>query len=62
MTGSGGDKQKLPFAATLGPAWRFHETALTDNIDVQGAGTITFTATAARAHMASPNLNSASSK
>ncbi len=36
MTGSGGVKQKLPFAATLGQTWRFHESALTDNIDVQG--------------------------
>ena len=43
MTGSGGVKQKLPFAATLGQTWRFHESALTDNIDVQGRWAITFT-------------------
>jgi thiol-disulfide isomerase/thioredoxin len=44
MTGAGGQSQTLPFAAILGPTWRFYATAATDNADVDGRWEITFTA------------------
>jgi thiol-disulfide isomerase/thioredoxin len=43
MTGGGGATQTLPFAATLGPTWRFYATAATDNADVDGRWDITYT-------------------
>lgn len=43
---SGGDQQVLPFAAELGPTWRFFEQPLTDNADVSGRWAVTFTSDA----------------
>jgi peroxiredoxin len=43
---SGGDRQVLPFAAELGPTWRFFEQPLTDNADVSGRWAVTFTSDA----------------
>jgi peroxiredoxin len=43
---SSGDQQVLPFAAELGPTWRFFEQSLTDNADVAGRWAVTFTSDA----------------
>jgi peroxiredoxin len=43
---AGGDRQLLPFAAELGATWRFFEQPLTDNADVSGRWTVTFTSDA----------------
>jgi thiol-disulfide isomerase/thioredoxin len=40
---AGGERQVLPFKAELGQAWRFFETPLTDNADVAGRWSVTFT-------------------
>jgi len=39
----GGERQVLPFKAAHGPTWRFFEQPLTDNADVAGYWTVTFT-------------------
>ncbi len=39
----GGERQVLPFKAEHGQAWRFFEEPLTDNADVSGYWTVTFT-------------------
>jgi thiol-disulfide isomerase/thioredoxin len=39
----GGERQVLPFAAELGPTWRFFAEPLTDNADVAGRWAVTFT-------------------
>jgi thiol-disulfide isomerase/thioredoxin len=39
----GGEVLELPFAATLGETWRFHEQPLSDNADVAGRWQIVFT-------------------
>lgn len=39
----GGERQVLPFKAQHGQAWRFFEEPLTDNADVSGYWTMTFT-------------------
>ena len=43
---AGGERQVLPFAAELGPTWRFFEQPLTDNADVSGRWAVTFTSDA----------------
>jgi peroxiredoxin len=43
---AGGERQLLPFAAELGPTWRFFEQPLTDNADVSGRWAVTFTSDA----------------
>ena len=43
---AGGERQLLPFAAELGPTWRFFEQPLTDNADVSGRWSVTFTSDA----------------
>jgi len=40
---AGGERQVLPLKAELGPTWRFFETPLTDNADVGGRWSVTFT-------------------
>lgn len=40
---SGGQKQVLPFRAKLGQTWRFVEKPLTDNADLAGRWSVTFT-------------------
>ena len=45
---AGGDRQRLPFSAELGPTWRFFEQPLTDNADVSGRWAVTFTSDAGR--------------
>jgi thiol-disulfide isomerase/thioredoxin len=42
MTGRGGVKQTLRFAAERGTAWRFYEEPATDNVDVAGRWEVTF--------------------
>jgi len=41
---AGGERQVLPLTAELGQTWRFFETPLTDNADVAGRWSVTFTA------------------
>lgn len=43
LAGPGGERQVLPFRAEHGKAWRFFEEQLTDNADVSGYWTVTFT-------------------
>lgn len=43
LAGPGGERQVLPFEAERGQAWRFFEEPLTDNADVSGYWTVTFT-------------------
>jgi len=43
---AGGERQLLPFAAELGPTWRFFEQPVTDNADVAGRWAVTFTSDA----------------
>ena len=45
---AGGEQQVLPFAAELGPTWRFFEHPLTDNADVSGRWAVTFTSDAGK--------------
>jgi hypothetical protein len=45
---AGGEQQVLPFAAELGPTWRFFEQPLTDNADVSGRWAVTFTSDAGK--------------
>jgi len=40
---AGGERQVLPFRAEAGKAWRFFETPATDNADVAGRWSVTFT-------------------
>lgn len=40
---AGGERQVLPFRAEAGKAWRFFETPTTDNADVAGRWSVTFT-------------------
>ena len=40
---AGGERQVLPFRAEAGKTWRFFETAATDNADVAGRWSVTFT-------------------
>lgn len=43
IAGPDGERQVLPFEAKHGQAWRFFEEPLTDNADVSGYWTVTFT-------------------
>ena len=43
LAGPGGERQVLPLKAEYGQAWRFFEEPLTDNADVSGSWTVTFT-------------------
>jgi len=40
---AGGERQVLPFRAESGQTWRFFETPVTDNADVAGRWSVTFT-------------------
>ncbi len=40
---AGGERQVLPFRAEAGKAWRFFEQASTDNADIAGRWSVTFT-------------------
>lgn len=43
IVASAGQREVLPFRAQLGATWRFFEEPLTDNADVAGRWTVTFT-------------------
>jgi len=49
LAGRGGGPQLLPFEARHGQAWRFFEEQLTDNADVSGQWTVTYTGDAGQA-------------
>lgn len=49
LSDPGGERQVLPFKAERGQAWRFFEEPLTDNADVSGHWTVTFTDDAGQA-------------